>query len=123
MCLFKVCLDATSLGLSFTPELAALVLRTPVTTDWLGFFAGSFAALTPTQFQDVLLHFSPTSLNITGCSMRASQLMERLIGAISENRLDGGSSCMTDDAIIDFSLEEDVQTDKEGGAASKQTHK
>lgn len=104
------------LGLVFTPDLAALVLQTPVVTDWLGFFKGNFAVLAPTQFHEVLVHFSPTSLNITGCAMRASQLMERLLGGISENCVRhakyqdmvpvyGG---MTDDAIIDFCLLEDV---------------
>lgn len=106
------------LGLAFTPELAALVLQTPVVTDWLGFFVGSFAALTPTLFQEVLQHFSPTSLNITGCRLRASEVVGRLIGAISENRLDGGSSCMMDDAITDFILQEDVHSGDEGDAST-----
>ncbi|KAH7725295.1 hypothetical protein AAVH_07088 [Aphelenchoides avenae] len=111
-------------GLVFTPELAALALQTPIVTCALDLHAGSCADLTPAQFHKVLLHFSPTYLNFVDSSLRASQISNELLRALSDNRVrhakfpntlpvDGGSFYVTDDAIVDFCVHEDVPIGQE----------
>src|SRR5688572_9822320 len=107
------------LGIVFTPELAALVLQAPIVADELRLDAeANCAELTPTQFHEFVLHFSPTSLGFTYSHLRPSQITNGFlralsIRALSNNRLlravfprklpaDGGSFCATDDAIVDF---------------------
>ncbi|KAH7697353.1 hypothetical protein AAVH_35565 [Aphelenchoides avenae] len=111
-------------GLVFTPDLAALVLQTPIVAFALCLHDGSCAELTPAQLQEVLLHFSPTKLNIRDCQLRACQLTDELIRALRKNSMqeiflqnlvpvDGGKFPVTDDALVDFCLQEDVPIGKE----------
>ncbi|KAH7714138.1 hypothetical protein AAVH_18533 [Aphelenchoides avenae] len=64
-------------GLVLTPELLARVTQAPIVAGTLsitspGFdVAGSCAELSPSQFHELLLHFSPTSLDFGGCRLRA----------------------------------------------------
>ncbi|KAH7702813.1 hypothetical protein AAVH_30023 [Aphelenchoides avenae] len=106
-------------GLVFTPELAAIVLQTPIVAGALRLRDGSCAELTPAQLQELLLHFSPTAVNIRSCQLRACQLNDELIRGLRMNRMreiffqnlvpvDGGNFAVTDDALVDFCLQEDV---------------
>ncbi|KAH7694950.1 hypothetical protein AAVH_37999, partial [Aphelenchoides avenae] len=105
-------------GLVFTPELAPLLLQTPIFTGVLSFSVGSCADLTPVQFQKVLVHLSPTSMDFTGWSLRSCHVTDELIRALSKNRLrdakfsnmepvDGGRFAVTDDAIVEFCVQPD----------------
>ncbi|KAH7723030.1 hypothetical protein AAVH_09503 [Aphelenchoides avenae] len=106
-------------GFIFTPELAALVLQTPIVADTLTVVAGSWAELTATQFHEVLLHFSTTSLDIQACRLRACQITDDLIRELSKKGLrcatfhnelvpvDGGRFVVTDDAVADFCVQSD----------------
>ncbi|KAH7720482.1 hypothetical protein AAVH_12015 [Aphelenchoides avenae] len=105
--------------LVFTPALAALILQTLVVSDALRFEAGSCAELTPVQFHNVVRHFSPTSLDIDRCHLHAGQITVGFLRDLRTNRVrqiqflnmvpvDGGSFPVTDDAIIDFCVQEDA---------------
>ncbi|KAH7723027.1 hypothetical protein AAVH_09500 [Aphelenchoides avenae] len=117
--------NLTFSGFVFKSEHAALLLQTPIVTDALSVYSGSCAELTPAQLHDVLLHFSPISLDIQSyspmswhvhnCPLHASQLTDGLIRALSKNSLrnaefpemapaDGDIFRVTDDAIVDFFL-------------------
>ncbi|KAH7710681.1 hypothetical protein AAVH_22017 [Aphelenchoides avenae] len=107
--------------LVFTPDRAAVVLQTPIVCDELILDAASCAELTPIQFHNVVRHFSPTSLDIDRCRLRAYQITDGFLGDLRTNRvrqivfqnmvpLDGVSFHATDDAIIDFCVQEDVPT-------------
>lgn len=65
--------------------MVALVLQTPMVVDALCAYAGSGAELTSTQFHDFFLHFSPSSLDITTCYLRACQVTDGLIRALSKS--------------------------------------
>ncbi|KAH7698818.1 hypothetical protein AAVH_34084 [Aphelenchoides avenae] len=120
-------------GLVFTPELLSLVLQTPIVTDTLNLFEGSCVELTPTQFQEVLLHFSPTSLDINTCQLRACQLTDELLRALSKKSkkrvrrikfqnlvpVDGGSFAVTDHVIVDFCTQPDVQGQEEDAVSTR----
>ncbi|KAH7722998.1 hypothetical protein AAVH_09470 [Aphelenchoides avenae] len=117
-------------GLVFAPELAALVLQTPMLTEELILVESSCVQLTPAQFHKVLLHVSPTSLDMSTCQLRACQLTDELLRALSKNRVrritcpfpvptDGGRFAVTDDAIVDFCLQPDAQNSQEGDAPSE----
>ncbi|KAH7723016.1 hypothetical protein AAVH_09488 [Aphelenchoides avenae] len=112
-------------GLVFTPELAAHVLQTPVVTGSLSLHDVRCAQLTPTQFQELLLRFSPSSLEIKACQLRAYQLTGDLIRALSENRVrrtkfhnfvpvDSDSFAVTDDALVDLCVRSDAQVGRKG---------
>ncbi|KAH7695654.1 hypothetical protein AAVH_14524 [Aphelenchoides avenae] len=109
-------------GLVFTPELAALVLRTPIVTKFLHLNDGSCAALTSTLFHKLVLHFSPTYLSLNRCRLRASQLSDEFLRTLSNvlriwfrevGPVDGASFFVTDDAIVEFCVHQDVHTDQE----------
>lgn len=98
-----------------------MVLQTPIVCDELILDAASCAELTPIQFHNVVRHFSPTSLDIDRCRLRAYQITDGFLGDLRTNRvrqivfqnmvpLDGVSFHATDDAIIDFCVQEDVPT-------------
>ncbi|KAH7710431.1 hypothetical protein AAVH_22281 [Aphelenchoides avenae] len=117
-------------GLVFTPALAALVLQAPIVAEALSLVQGNCAELTVTQFNKVLLHFSPTELVIHACQLRACHLTDELIRALSWNGVrhikfqnlvpvDGGSFAVTDDAIVAFCVQPDVPTSQEGDAVQK----
>ncbi|KAH7702551.1 hypothetical protein AAVH_30289 [Aphelenchoides avenae] len=112
-------------GLVFTPELAVLVLQTPIVAESLSLFMGSCAELAPAQFHKVLVHFSPTNLFVYGCHLRACQINDEFVRTLSTNRVpctslrgrepvDGGSFCVTDDAVVDFCIQENLQVHQEG---------
>ncbi|KAH7696305.1 hypothetical protein AAVH_36625 [Aphelenchoides avenae] len=115
-------------GLVITPALATLVLQTPIVAVEINLRGGNGAELTPAQFQEVLLHFSPTALTVRDCQLRACQINDELIRALSKNRMretlfqdlvpvDGDSFCVTDDALVDFCLQDDVPVGQGGDAA------
>ncbi|KAH7720487.1 hypothetical protein AAVH_12020 [Aphelenchoides avenae] len=115
-------------GLIFTPDLAAFVLQTPVVSYALRFEAASCAELTTVQFHNVVRHFSPTSLDIDGCHLHAGQITVGFLRDLRTNRVrqiqflrmvpvDGGSFPVTDDAIIDFCVQEDTPIGQEVGQA------
>ncbi|KAH7723031.1 hypothetical protein AAVH_09504 [Aphelenchoides avenae] len=110
-------------GLVFTPQLAALVFKTTIVADDLNLHDGNCSELTSAQFQELLLHFSPTSLNIRDCQLRACQLTDELIRGLRKNRMreiffqnlmpvDGGNFPLTDDALVDFCMQEDIPIDQ-----------
>ncbi|KAH7714713.1 hypothetical protein AAVH_17912 [Aphelenchoides avenae] len=114
--------------LAFTPSFARLVLETPVIVQQLRFYAGRFAELTPALFHEVVLYLSPTSLFIYHCHLRADQITDEFFRALCKNGLlcaffngpvplDGGTFRVTDDAVIDFCMQEDVQVGQEGEEA------
>ncbi|KAH7723029.1 hypothetical protein AAVH_09502 [Aphelenchoides avenae] len=116
-------------GHVFSPERAALVLQTPIVAGALT-LGGSCADLTATQFQQVLVHFGPTSVNLAPCHVRACQITDGLLRALikkgTRNMLfpihapvDGGNFPVTDDAIVDFVVQENAQIGQEGGAAAR----
>lgn len=91
---------------------------------------GSCADLTPTQFHKVLLHFSPTKLELLCCHLRACQLTDELLQALIKKRLrnmlfpstvpvDGGNFCVTDEGIVDFLLQGDIPMDEEEDPPSR----
>ncbi|KAH7705606.1 hypothetical protein AAVH_27183 [Aphelenchoides avenae] len=108
----------------FTAELAEAVLQTPIVAGKLE-FSGSCAELTPTQFQEVITHFSPTYLSLGRCHLRACQLNDGLLQALSkkgmagalfsheEGPVDADSFCVTDDAIVAFCTQQDVRTEND----------
>ncbi|KAH7708156.1 hypothetical protein AAVH_24584 [Aphelenchoides avenae] len=115
-----------------TPALATLVLESPIVAFRLDIFGGSCAELTPTQLQRILLHLSPSSLWL-GSDLRAGQVSDELVRALKKsgvrratftNRapMDGSRFCVTDDAIIDFCAQPDVQISQEGYAQFKELH-
>ncbi|KAH7714708.1 hypothetical protein AAVH_17907 [Aphelenchoides avenae] len=117
-------------GLVFTPELAALVLQTPVVTLELNIFAGSCAQLTPTHFRELVLHFSPSSLRINTCHLHSSQITDDFLKVLSKNHVrstwvhelapvDGGRFGVSDDAIVDFCVQEDPPAGQEGEDAPR----
>ncbi|KAH7695645.1 hypothetical protein AAVH_37294, partial [Aphelenchoides avenae] len=110
--------------LVFTPELAAIVLRTPIVAESLSVIEGNCADLTPTQFHKVVLHFSPTRLCVDRCPLRACQINSEFLRALCKNRVlcssfsragpvDGDSFHVTDDALVEFCAQSDVQIDQE----------
>ncbi|KAH7725823.1 hypothetical protein AAVH_06666 [Aphelenchoides avenae] len=99
----------------FAPEHAALVLQVPIVADTLSLIGGSCAELTATKLRRVLLHFSPTSLLLHSL-FRACQISDELIRALFTNGVrfasfpnkgpvDGGSFCVTDDAIVELCVQ------------------
>ncbi|KAH7723017.1 hypothetical protein AAVH_09489 [Aphelenchoides avenae] len=119
------CMTLTELV--FTPQLVALVLQTPIVAGALSFLQGSCAGLTPTQFQDTILHFAPASLNITACQLRASHLTDGLLRALSMRNVmfssavpvDGRKYSVTDDAVVDFCMQDDVSTSQQRDAPKR----
>ncbi|KAH7725618.1 hypothetical protein AAVH_06798 [Aphelenchoides avenae] len=114
---------------TLTPALATLVLQTPIVVHDLKFREVDCAELTPTQFQDVVLHFSPTRVvDFSGCPLRACQLTDEFLRVLSKNSsrirmeyvapVDGGSFHMTDDAVVDFCAQQDVGIGNEGDTLS-----
>ncbi|KAH7698862.1 hypothetical protein AAVH_34039, partial [Aphelenchoides avenae] len=119
--------------LDFTPELATLIFQAPIVAHALRIDEGSCADLTPTQFQEVLLHFSPASLDIDGCRLRACQLTDGFIRGLSKARVqcmtfynlvpvDADNFGLTDDAIVDFCVQDDVQIGQEGDATAQRSY-
>ncbi|KAH7722962.1 hypothetical protein AAVH_09432 [Aphelenchoides avenae] len=113
--------------LFFTPELGALVLQAPIVVDAFSLVHSSCAELTATQLHKILLHFSPTSMDFNNSHLRSCQITNGFLRALSKNRMlrtlfprkvpvDGGSFCATDDAVVDFCMQPDVQIGPEGDA-------
>ncbi|KAH7673230.1 hypothetical protein AAVH_42290 [Aphelenchoides avenae] len=107
-------------GLVSTPELTALVLRTPIVASYLTLSGGSYAELTPAEFHKLVLHFSPTELLLGTCPLRASHVTVEFIRMLSKKRVlcssfpyvspvDGDSFYVTDDAVVEFCAQQDVQ--------------
>lgn len=111
------------LGQVFTPELAALVLQTPVVATTLFLQNGSCAELTPTLFQKVVLHFSLTLLHVYRCHLRSSHITDGFLEALSKSvrrtkvwdmvPVDGDRFDVTDDALVERCLQEDAHADEE----------
>lgn len=118
------CLKSTlCLGIAFTPELATLVSQTPITARDLCVRAGSCVELTPAQFHALVVHFSPTKLQLgpnpaNAPRLRVRQLDDEFLQALAKNRLrraslpksnpvDGDRFIVTDDGIIDFCMQPD----------------
>lgn len=111
------------LGIDFTPAaLSTLVLEAPMIANELTFDSGSCAELTPTQFQALVLHFSPTKLYLGSGPypprLLAGQLTDDFLRALTKNRVrkalfpkskpvDGDVFRVTDDAIVDFCVQPD----------------
>ncbi|KAH7714717.1 hypothetical protein AAVH_17916 [Aphelenchoides avenae] len=121
--------DLTIDRLIFTPALAALVLQVPIVADELSFDDCSCDGLTPAQFRKLVLHFSPTSLDLDTCRLRACQIDNEFLRALFSGRvlcmafptvepMGGGSFAVTDDAVVEFCLQPDVPSE-EGDAASE----
>ncbi|KAH7704709.1 hypothetical protein AAVH_28094 [Aphelenchoides avenae] len=119
-------------GLVCTPELAALVLQTPIVTRALFLSQGSYAELTPPQFHKLVLHFSPTDLLFITGPLRASHATDGFIRMLSKNRVlcssfpfngpvDGDRFYVTDDAVVEFGVQQDAQLDQEGEELEKLT--
>ncbi|KAH7702672.1 hypothetical protein AAVH_30170 [Aphelenchoides avenae] len=107
----------------FTPEHAALVLQVPVVADTLSLIRGSCAELATTKLHKVFLHFSPTSLLLYSL-FRACQITDELIRALFTNGVrfasfpkevpvDGGRFCVTDDAIVELCVQQNIQNRQE----------
>ncbi|KAH7722967.1 hypothetical protein AAVH_09437 [Aphelenchoides avenae] len=110
--------------LVFTPELAALILESPITVRELCFDVDSCAELTPTQLNKVLQHFSPTVLSPLEGQFRASQISDELVRARFNNGMleasfphvapvDGGCFFVSDDAIVELYMLQDIQVGQE----------
>ncbi|KAH7714711.1 hypothetical protein AAVH_17910 [Aphelenchoides avenae] len=119
-------------GLVFTPALATLVIESSIIAFRLDVFGGSCAELMPTQLLKILMHLSPSSLWL-GSDLRACQVSDELVRALKKvgvrratftnsAPVDGGSFCVTDDAIVDFCAQADVQISQEGYAQFKELH-
>lgn len=112
------------LGLDFTPEFAALVLRTPIFADELVLVEGKCVEMAPAQFHEIVQHFAPTSLDISNCRLRTCQISDEFFRALIKNRVrrislshppvDGDGFCVTDDAVIEFCAQHDVSIGQEG---------
>lgn len=112
-------------GLVFTPAFVALVLQAPIVADHLTLWNGSYAKLAPSLFHNFVLHFSPTVLDLDWCHLRASQISDEFLRALHKKRVvcisfpyrpgpvDGDSFCVSDDAIVEFCAQHDVQIDQE----------
>ncbi|KAH7722963.1 hypothetical protein AAVH_09433 [Aphelenchoides avenae] len=125
--------------LVFTPDLAALVRQAPIVVGNFSLVHGSCAELTPTQFHEVILHFSPTSLDfnnshlhpchITNAFLRPLSLRalnkDRMLRAVFPRKVpvDGGSFCATDDAVVDFCKQPDVEVGQEEDAPKNKKKK
>ncbi|KAH7714714.1 hypothetical protein AAVH_17913 [Aphelenchoides avenae] len=114
-------------GLTFTPAIATLLLESPITAHQLSFLTGSCTELTSTQFRDVVLHLSPTSLCLYSCLLRACQINDEFLCSLPKNHVrrasfqnlvpvDGDSFCVTDDAVVDFCMQQDVCVGEEEDA-------
>ncbi|KAH7708166.1 hypothetical protein AAVH_24594 [Aphelenchoides avenae] len=115
--------------LVFTPAHAALVLQVPIVADELRFVESSCDGLTAAQFRKIVLHVSPTSLDLDTCRLRACQINDEFLRALFNGRVlcmafptvepvGGGSFAVTDDAVVEFCLQPDVPSE-EGDAASE----
>ncbi|KAH7714720.1 hypothetical protein AAVH_17919 [Aphelenchoides avenae] len=126
----------TFFRLVFAPEFAALMIQTPIVADSLCLGTEtSCAELTPTQFREFVLHFSPSSLYFTYSHLRPGQITNGFLGTLSlraqsKNRMlcarlprkvpvDGGSFCATDDAVVDFCMQPDILVAQEEDAPKK----
>ncbi|KAH7725616.1 hypothetical protein AAVH_06796 [Aphelenchoides avenae] len=124
------CIETLMIGwLTLTPELAALVLQTPMVVHKLKMDDVSCAELTPVQFQEVILHFSPALLDVGSRRLRACLLTDDFIRALSKKAsrisfgngapVDGGSFHVTDDAVVDFCAQQDVANGEAGDHTSE----
>lgn len=114
------------LGLVFTPAIAELALETPIVARELHFDGGSCAELTPAHLHKLLLHFSPIELKMSKCQLRACQVSDEFVRALIKNRVrrtsfpwvapvDGDRFHVTDDAVVEFCMQPDVQASEEEG--------
>lgn len=93
------------------------VLQAPVVARGLTFYAGSCAELTPNEFHEVVLHFTPTLLAFKdSCRLCAGQITDEFIRALLTNGVlrvafpnelpaDGDRFNVTDHAIADFCVQ------------------
>jgi hypothetical protein len=112
-------------GITFTPALRTLVLEAPIVVEDLMIFSSNFAELTPDQVHEVILHFSPTDLDLEYNRFHVSQLNDDFLRALIKNRVQriefpreqpvgGDRFALTDDAVVDFCVQQDVaQHDEE----------
>lgn len=111
------------LGLDFTPELATLILQTPIAAEKLVLVQGSCTALMSTQFQEVVGHLSPTELEVHDGCFLPCQVTDEFIRELFENRcrrivFHGYAGRdrfdVTDDALVDLCMQQDAQIGAEG---------
>ncbi|KAH7713280.1 hypothetical protein AAVH_19394, partial [Aphelenchoides avenae] len=116
-------------GVTFTPALAALVVEAPIIAHQLRFEGCTFAELTPNEFHELALHFSPTSLKLSSTHHGEGHLADaflRQLGTKGVRRIefprmasDGGSCYVTDDAVVEFFVQPDVPVGQGGGPSSE----
>lgn len=105
-----------------------VVLQTPILADALNIDAGRCAELTPTQFHQLLLHFAPTSLQVKTCRLHSSQITDESLRALSKAGVrfmrflslvpvDGRRFPVSDDAIVEFLVQQDAESGEDGDEA------
>ncbi|KAH7695695.1 hypothetical protein AAVH_37242, partial [Aphelenchoides avenae] len=110
--------------LPITPGISTLFREGPIITRQLNLDGITCATVSPAQFHSFILHLSPSSLRFDGGRFRAEHFSDDLIRALCKNGTthmhlpnaeptDGGSYRVTDDAIVEFCVEQDVREGEE----------
>lgn len=108
--------------------MATLVLETPIIAHQLTFASGSYTELTPTEFRELVVHFSPSSVNLEKCDLRPSQISDDFLRALFKNGVrktwiksalpeqdeETVAFHVTDDAVVDFFAQENDPIGQEG---------